>query len=146
MFNFYSQFTTICPICREGCESYTIRCPNCRTRLRVRNNRNDRFNINHIIGQFNLNIFPENNSVRKFDAELVKEKLEVKRMTKDLCLSKTNNLEKKICCICQYNIEFEQEIYLLSCNHLFHTECADKWFKEKSECPYCRKQFNFIYK
>jgi hypothetical protein len=25
------------------------------------------------------------------------------------------------------------------CNHLFHTECLEKWIQFKTECPYCRR-------
>ena len=27
---------------------------------------------------------------------------------------------------------------VLKCNHLFHKECIDKWFKKSHCCPLCR--------
>ena len=27
----------------------------------------------------------------------------------------------------------------LNCNHVFHEECIDKWFKRSHQCPLCRK-------
>ena len=26
------------------------------------------------------------------------------------------------------------------CNHVFHSECLEKWLELKSECPYCKQQ------
>ena len=30
----------------------------------------------------------------------------------------------------------------LKCNHLFHSDCIDKWLKQSETCPYCREEFN----
>ena len=27
----------------------------------------------------------------------------------------------------------------INCNHVFHEECIDKWFKRSHQCPLCRK-------
>ena len=41
------------------------------------------------------------------------------------------------CCIC-YDIITDQE-GILSCDHIFHKECIEKWFKRSHQCPLCRK-------
>ena len=140
----------ICNICGESIEMISDdiqRCPNCRARLL---NRNHNFisNRNHL-SLINNNIFTginSNRSDRKDNIFPKNEELKEIEMTLNLYNKKNDKLEPPDCCICLDEILYGQFIYLLSCNHLFHTECAYKWFKKKSECPYCRKQFNFIYK
>ena len=26
------------------------------------------------------------------------------------------------------------------CDHIFHTECLEKWIQFKNECPYCKRE------
>lgn len=34
----------------------------------------------------------------------------------------------------------------LSCGHIFHKKCIDKWFRnDKNECPMCRKKHRFFF-
>lgn len=46
------------------------------------------------------------------------------------------------CAICQDKIEKGQMMTRLPCtetiNHIFHSECIDKWFDRKNTCPICR--------
>ncbi|KAJ7542786.1 hypothetical protein O6H91_09G012100 [Diphasiastrum complanatum] len=40
-------------------------------------------------------------------------------------------------CLCEFE-EKETGRLLPTCNHLFHTECIDMWFRSHSTCPLCR--------
>ncbi|PVU89810.1 hypothetical protein BB559_004935 [Furculomyces boomerangus] len=49
---------------------------------------------------------------------------------------KENDVE---CQICFEKIELTEDIRLISCNHLFHTQCIDTWLTTRSSfCPICR--------
>ena len=37
------------------------------------------------------------------------------------------------------------KLYMLTpCKHIFHSECLEKWFEQKKECPNCRTSFENI--
>lgn len=43
------------------------------------------------------------------------------------------------CAICQDNITPGIEIRTIShCNHIFHKDCIDTWFRQNVKCPVCR--------
>ncbi|GMI98588.1 hypothetical protein like AT2G04240 [Hibiscus trionum] len=43
------------------------------------------------------------------------------------------------CPVCRCEFEPESEVNLLSCNHLFHRECVEKWVRYlRGTCPLCR--------
>lgn len=44
------------------------------------------------------------------------------------------------CCVCLCRFEAEQEVSELSCKHLFHKGCLEKWFDNYNHntCPLCR--------
>jgi hypothetical protein len=47
--------------------------------------------------------------------------------------------EDNICTICQENFEQGQQIRRLThCNHSFHCDCIDTWFRGNVHCPTCR--------
>lgn len=46
-----------------------------------------------------------------------------------------------LCVICQ-NTEITNQIYILPCNHKFHSTCINSWSHYKDECPICKKRFN----
>ena len=46
------------------------------------------------------------------------------------------------CSICLNNYKKEELVSVLNCNHKFHTECIKKWFDNKTNCPYCRKDID----
>ena len=52
-------------------------------------------------------------------------------------ISKNIKLEKCSICI-DYILESDKKI--TSCNHIFHTECLDKWLTLNRKCPYCRTE------
>lgn len=42
------------------------------------------------------------------------------------------------CCICKENINDDDKIDRLKCNHLFHVDCIDQWFSISKCCPLCK--------
>lgn len=45
------------------------------------------------------------------------------------------------CPICISEIQVNQKISVLSCNHLFHLDCLCQWLSTHTkECPYCRTE------
>ena len=44
---------------------------------------------------------------------------------------------EEICAICLDNIETEQRIRMLPCNHTFHDHCAVRWLCRANRCPVC---------
>lgn len=48
------------------------------------------------------------------------------------------------CAICYVDFNEDDQITPLSCDikHYFHTECIERWLKEKNECPLCRSEIN----
>ena len=42
------------------------------------------------------------------------------------------------CSICLDDM-FNTDTIALECNHRFHKKCINDWFKEKHDCPQCRK-------
>jgi E3 ubiquitin-protein ligase RHA2 len=44
------------------------------------------------------------------------------------------------CSVCLCKIEEGDEIRVLRCNHMYHTECLDKWIGfNNNTCPLCRE-------
>jgi hypothetical protein len=48
------------------------------------------------------------------------------------------NLKKEeICIICQDDLQIDDILRTIKCNHSFHLNCIDKWFVENKKCPMC---------
>jgi hypothetical protein len=47
------------------------------------------------------------------------------------------------CSICFDEIK-EEDKKKINCNHVFHEECINKWFKRSHKCPLCRKSKFYI--
>ena len=43
-----------------------------------------------------------------------------------------------ICAICLCDFEDNRAIYITKCNHVYHVECIETWFKKKYTCPLCK--------
>ena len=47
--------------------------------------------------------------------------------------------DEKSCSICMDDFEPDSKLRTITCAHLFHTHCLDKWLSENSyKCPICR--------
>ena len=46
--------------------------------------------------------------------------------------------ENAQCAICMEPIIKGDELRLISCGHEFHRSCVDRWFHQRSTCPFCR--------
>jgi hypothetical protein len=69
------------------------------------------------------------------------------------CNDETNkDQECTICLTDLYSTKNEKNILSLGCNHKFHFECIDPWFRNKIDnyhtpnCPLCRKEINILKK
>ena len=48
------------------------------------------------------------------------------------------NSNKSFCSICQDNIISFSICREMTCGHIFHQECIDKWLEKNKKCPICR--------
>ena len=105
------------------------------TRYDVNNTRsnanNTRSNVN------NMDDVNDMNEKKEINDELI-EKLP--KFT--YVLWRKDEIEKQgntTCCICHNEYEFEQELIMLPCCHIYHKECILEWLKEHSTtCCICR--------
>ena len=42
------------------------------------------------------------------------------------------------------NNKYNKEYIITPCNHIFHSNCLEKWFEKKKECPFCRNEFDYF--
>jgi len=50
--------------------------------------------------------------------------------------------EEVLCVICQENINKNEIIRKIKCNHYFHVDCIDQWLVNNKTCPTCKFRFN----
>jgi len=71
------------------------------------------------------------------------EKKKIKRtINKNTDLQKVSSISRTISCcpICMKKYNENDIIRILSCDHEYHKECVDIWFKDyKTDCPMCRQ-------
>lgn len=61
---------------------------------------------------------------------------------KGLMLSCVENSEGlDFCVICQDDIYLDI-VRKLSCKHVYHIDCIDKWFIDNTICPTCKRDFS----
>jgi len=72
-------------------------------------------------------------------------------VAKSLHVSKYSNIDPKYrddrniqCSICLSEYDNEDAVYQLNCDHIYHTDCINQWFKSNSKCPVCKYDNNDI--
>ncbi|KAH7723884.1 ring finger-H2 protein [Aphelenchoides avenae] len=66
---------------------------------------------------------------------------QIKRHTNVLHYVKDPNVpeqERERCTVCLTDFETGDELRTLSCSHLFHVDCIDRWLQYNKKCPVCR--------
>eukprot|EP00758_Cryptobia_borreli_P005800 Tbor_TRINITY_DN4988_c0_g1::TRINITY_DN4988_c0_g1_i2::g.9654::m.9654/K10601/SYVN1, HRD1; E3 ubiquitin-protein ligase synoviolin len=48
----------------------------------------------------------------------------------------------RTCSICYEEMENNSHCKALSCQHVFHRQCLQRWFEKSVMCPYCNKKLN----
>ena len=86
-------------------------------------------------------LFPFLNNIKLKDKEKIKS---IKENLSRMKINKKIKLDdnKKNCCICLEDFKYGQNIYSLSCSHIFHVHCLNKEIKMRQKCPLCRKELN----
>uniref|UniRef100_M0ZTR6 Ring finger protein n=1 Tax=Solanum tuberosum TaxID=4113 RepID=M0ZTR6_SOLTU len=49
------------------------------------------------------------------------------------------------CRICLSDFKSTDNIYILPCTHLYHSECISTWMRRQITCPTCRRNYGNIY-
>ena len=71
----------------------------------------------------------------------------LKRLASRNATSIKSNKKFNRCCYICYNFHETESLnigkpYMVTpCKHAFHSVCLENWFKQKKECPSCRKLF-----
>ena len=82
----------------------------------------------------NTMIMPENNS----NVNLIENgyfEIEKKNKIKKYFAKKFQNLVEYF----KYS-QVRKEYMITPCNHVFHSDCLEKWIDKKLECPFCRSK------
>jgi hypothetical protein len=54
------------------------------------------------------------------------------------CYLATTSEQNNTCAICTSDFEIDEEILILHCKHIYHTNCINEWILHNPNCPYCR--------
>lgn len=95
--------------------------------------------INNGIELFQNNTVTNNGTINQIDNEVNDDiKLISPCLNNNSKLDIYNINEKLTCNICLLDINYNDIIRILNCEHFYHANCIDKWFEKKSSCPLCR--------
>lgn len=91
-------------------------------------------------------------SLQKFRLQLLCKKLKIKYYsnknkqdlihmisTKYINQSYKNHHGEQCCQICLCDYQDGDDVRVLGCHHIFHTECVNRWLDQKTNCPTCRR-------
>ncbi|CAF3189543.1 unnamed protein product [Rotaria socialis] len=59
-------------------------------------------------------------------------------MYPDLTAEELGNATDTTCIICREEMQVQQSIKRLTCQHIFHKNCLRSWFQRQQTCPICR--------
>ena len=116
----------------------------------ISNNNNNNSNNNNYSSNYNINdlILNSNSFNNYYLIQNFRFKPRKKERIKDIKdkLTKTKfikslNKDNDCCIICLQEFKNNQNIYKLSCSHIFHIRCLNKEIKYRKKCPMCRKKF-----
>ncbi|KAL3818886.1 hypothetical protein ACJIZ3_004791 [Penstemon smallii] len=62
----------------------------------------------------------------------------VKLVEENIPALKFKGVEPLECAVCLSLYEDGDEVRKLKCNHTFHKDCLDEWFRNMATCPLCR--------
>jgi len=112
--------------------------------IRLNSSSSSSIDENFVIGSIDFSVLLENNlELDKIDN--LCEKLLLKKIKSENNIGSYSKINKNdITMTCPICLEsFKEGLYkrILSCSHIFHKKCIDKWIKNSLECscPICRK-------
>jgi hypothetical protein len=100
----------------------------------------DNIEINNLSNLISNIISEELNNLQTEDVICTLDESEKDKLKKSILTEKVDN---KIydCNVCLEEIELNQEIIELPCEHIYHSECIEKYLNEYNyKCPCCRKE------
>jgi E3 ubiquitin-protein ligase synoviolin len=62
----------------------------------------------------------------------------------DLTDDELANVVDTTCIICREEMQVQQSIKRLSCQHVFHKNCLRSWFQRQQTCMFIKRRFYFI--
>lgn len=102
-----------------------------------------RFNPASEINNMITNITPDTSSDNNITNLISRDIVNIKDLNKNSELIISEKLDDK-CSICLEKYKEKEILRKLSCEHIFHYKCIDKWLENQYKCPICRNVLNNI--
>jgi len=100
----------------------------------IGNNGQNNNNNNRVFLFDDIDIGGNREFINNKEIKIIKNNLNKTKIRKVLELDKN----KKNCLICLEYFKKYQNVYILSCSHIFHVQCFNKEIKLRQKCPICR--------